>query len=406
MTSVKDYFILSLKNLKHRGIRSWLTLLGIVIGVAVVISLVFLGNGLKLAVMNQFGMSATEIITVQAGGLNSYGPPGSGATKPLNIRDLEEVQRLPSVKKAIRRNIALVETGLSGKKTVAYATNVILEERRFFQESGDIKIEVGRFFEAGDSRKVVLGYNFFAGKTELSDKSITPGSRIEIGGERYDVIGIVKKEGSFITDNVVYMTDEDMKRIVGYGDNIDIIAVQPDSRDRMDKTVEEIEKALRKTRNVKIGEEDFQVSTPEASLEMINDIITGVQIFIIIIAAISILVGIVGIINTMTTSVLERRKDIGIMKAIGATDGQIFLQFFIESGMLGLIGGLVGVVIGTLIGWGGITALGNFLSTELELEINWILMGAVFVCSFIIGGIAGISPAMKAAKQNPVEALR
>jgi putative ABC transport system permease protein len=406
MTSIKDYFILAIKNLKHRGIRSWLTLLGIVIGVAVVVSLVFLGNGLKLAVMNQFGMGASEIITVQAGGLNSYGPPGSGVTNPLTTIDLEEIERLSSVKKVIGRNIGYAEIEFEKISGVGYTTNIQLEERRFLYDLLELEIENGRFFEGGDTKKVVLGYNFFSGKSVFQDRKISSGNRIFINGERYEVIGITKKKGSFITDNVIYMTSEDMKNLLDYGENLDIIAVQPESKDKMNQTVQEIEKALRKSRNVKEGEEDFQVSTPEASLSMINEIITGVQIFIIIVAGISIIVGVVGIVNTMTTSVLERRRDIGIMKAVGAKNSQIFLQFFVESGMLGLIGGIVGVVLGTLIGWAGIMALGNFLSTNLTLEIDWLVIGGVFVGSFLVGGIAGISPALKAAHQNPVEALR
>ncbi len=403
---ITDYFKLAVKNLKHRGIRSWLTLLGIVIGVAVVVSLVFLGNGLKLAVMNQFGMSSSEVISVQAGGLNSFGPPGIGVVNPLTVGDLEEIQRLSSVKKAIRRNIGSAQLEFEGRNMIAFMTNVPLEDRRFIYDFLGIKIENGRFFESGDNKKVVLGYNFFIGKSDLGDKKISSGNRIFLNGERFDVIGITSRTGSFITDNVVYLIDEDMKQLLDYGDEIDVIGVQADSKERMDQAVEDIEKVLRRTRNVKVGEEDFEVSTPEASLSMINDIITGVQIFIILVAGISIVVGIVGIVNTMTTSVLERRRDIGIMKAVGAKNSQIFLQFFIESGMLGLVGGILGVVFGTLFGWAGIMALGNFLSTNLALEIDWLVIGGVFVGSFLIGGIAGISPAINAANQNPVEALR
>jgi putative ABC transport system permease protein len=403
---IKDYFTLAIKNLQKRGIRSWLTLLGIVIGVAVVISLVFLGNGLKMAVMNQFGMDATEIISVQAGGLNAFGPPGTGVVNPLTIKDLEEIEKLSSVKRAIRRNIGSVETKFDGKAAISFVTNVPLEERRFIQEIGNIEIERGRFFEGSDSRKVVLGYNFLVGKTSLTDKEIFPGNRITINDEKYEVVGITKRKGSFIQDNVIFMTDEDMQRAINYGDNIDIIAVQPENAQRMEETVRDIERVLRRTRNVKEGEEDFEVSTPEASLAMINDIITGVQIFIILVAAISIFVGIVGIINTMTTSVLERRRDIGIMKAVGAKNSQVFLQFFVEAGMLGLVGGIIGVLFGILVGWVGILALGNFLATDLNLEIDWIVIISVFVGSFLIGGIAGIAPAIKAANQNPVEALK
>jgi len=125
----------------------------------------------------------------------------------------------------------------------------------------------------------------------------------------------------------------------------------------MDRTKEDIEKLMRKRRDVDIGEEDFEVSTPEAMLETVNSVLGGVQAFIVIIASISILVGALGIVNTMTTSVLERRKEIGIMKAIGGTNRQVFMQFFFESGMLGFIGGLVGVVLGTLISTLGIVGL-------------------------------------------------
>jgi ABC-type antimicrobial peptide transport system permease subunit len=152
---IKDYFVLAIKSLKHRGLRSWLTLLGIIIGVAVVVSLVFLGNGLKLAVMNQFGMSSSEIISVQAGGLSSYGPPGSGVIKPLVENDLNEISRLSSVKRTIRRNIGSGQMEFEREKENVFITNINLEERRFMYEFLDLEMEKGRFFEGGDTKKVV-----------------------------------------------------------------------------------------------------------------------------------------------------------------------------------------------------------------------------------------------------------
>jgi putative ABC transport system permease protein len=141
-------------------------------------------------------------------------------------------------------------------------------------------------------------------------------------------------------------------------------------------------------------------------METVNSILGGVQAFIIIIASISILVGALGIVNTMTTSVLERRKEIGIMKAIGGTNGQVFMQFFFESGMLGFIGGLVGAVLGTLISVAGVAGINGFLGADLIPVIDFVLIGGALLGSFIVGAVAGIVPAMNAAKQNPVEALR
>jgi putative ABC transport system permease protein len=163
---------------------------------------------------------------------------------------------------------------------------------------------------------------------------------------------------------------------------------------------------MRKRRDVDEGEEDFEVSTPDAILETVNSVLGGVKAFIVIIASISILVGALGIVNTMTTSVLERQKEIGIMKAIGGTNFQVFLQFFFESGLLGLVGGLVGVIFGTLISVVGVVGINGFIGADLSPTIDFVLIGGALVGSFIIGAIAGVVPAMNAAKQDPVEALR
>ena len=127
---------------------------------------------------------------------------------------------------------------------------------------------------------------------------------------------------------------------------------------------------------------------------------------IILIATMSIIVGVIGIVNTMTTSVLERKKEIGIMKAIGARNSDIFYQFFIEAGLLGFVGGLIGVLIGIFIGYSGTVAINGFLGSEAAPKINIILVLSALFGSFILGSIAGIVPALQAAKQNPVEALR
>ncbi len=205
---------------------------------------------------------------------------------------------------------------------------------------------------------------------------------------------------------MVYVNEEPLADLFDYEDEIDIIAVQVKDKELMNSTKEEIEKVLRKTRDVKLGEEDFEVSTPEATLETVNNVLGGVRAFILIIASLSIFIGAIGIVNTMTTSVMERKKEIGIMKSIGATNGQIFLQFFVESGLLGLVGGLIGVIVGIIIGFAGTAALNNFIGAETVSQINWILIISSLIGSFMIGAIAGIVPAISAAKENPVEALR
>ncbi|MBT6690030.1 ABC transporter permease [archaeon] len=401
-----DYLILALKNLKHRGIRSWLTLLGIFIGVTAVVSLIGLGAGLQAAVGAQFGIGSTEVISVQAGGLSAYGPPGSGAVNKLTTDDVDAIERLSSVKVAIPRILSSGKMEFNDIVTFGIAASVPDgEKRKVAYEILDSEVEVGRLLKDGDVNKVMLGYNFW-GSEDIFGKAVVTGKTVLIQDENFIVVGIMKKTGSLIFDNVVMMNEAPLRDLMDYGDDVDIIAVQVKDKDLMDDAKEDIEKLMRKQRDVDVGEEDFEVSTPEAMMDTVNSVLGGVQAFIIIIASISILVGALGIVNTMTTSVLERRKEIGIMKAIGATNYQVFLQFFFESGLLGFIGGLVGVILGTIVSSLGIIGINNFIGAELGLNFDFVLIGGALFGSFVVGAVAGVVPAMNAAKQDPVEALR
>ena len=401
-----DYLILALKNLKHRGVRSWLTLLGIFIGVTAVVALISLGAGLQAAVSAQFGISATNVLVIQAGGMNNYGLPGSGAVNKLTTSDAKAIEELSSVATTITRNIVVVKTEFNHKLDIATAGSVPYgKKKKELWKALDLKIEYGRFLQDSDSRKVVLG-NGFSSSDNKFGKAIQVGNKILIDGEKFGVVGILKKKGSFIFDNIILINDKPLKNLAGYGDKVDMIVAIAKDANQMNRTKNDIEKLLRKRRDVKKGEENFEITTPEAMMQTVNNILGGVRIFIVIIASLSILVGILGIINTMTTSVLERRKDIGIMKAIGAKNSQIFTQFFFESGMLGFIGGVAGVILGSLIGIIGTLAIKNFLGTNIPLTINPILIIGALLGSFLVGAIAGIIPAMRASRQNPVEALR
>jgi len=403
---LRDYFTLSFKNLKHRGLRSWLTLLGILIGITAVVALISLGNGLKLAVASQFGVSSTEVMTVQAGGISGYGPPGSNVVTPLDVEDVEAIKKLGSVKRAVRRNVPSGKLEFNDKVVFGYATNLPNgEDRDFIYEQIEKGPIAGRFLKDSDVGKVFLGYNFYIDNVGL-DKPITPGKTVLLNDKQFEVVGILEKKGSFIFDNIVFMNEKEAEDLFGYGDNVDMIIVQVKDKNEIDKTKEDIEKLMRKRRNVKVGEEDFDVSTPEAEMALVNSILAGVQVFIVLVASISILIGALGIVNTMTTSVLERKKEIGIMKAIGAKNNQIFLQFFIESGLLGLVGGIIGATFGILLGVLGTNAMNSFLGAELKPSIDYMLIFFALLGSFIVGAVAGISPAMRAAKQNPVEALK
>lgn len=400
-----DYFVLALKNLKHRGIRSWLTLLGIFIGVTAVVALIGLGSGLQAAVGAQFGISSTQVISVQAGGVNAFGPPGSGVVNKLTTGDSDAIERLASVDYSLPRNIETIRVEIYDDLKIMNAVSLPYGiKKKMAWEVMDLEAGKGRLLQDSDLKKIVVGYSV---AEETDDfKGINTGDKILINDEKFEVVGILKKKGSLIFDNAILMNDDVLEDLTGYGDEVSMLAVIVKDEDLMDRAKEDIEKLLRKRRDVDIGQEDFEVSTPESMMETVNSVLGGVQAFIVIIASISILVGALGIVNTMTTSVLERKKEIGIMKAIGAKNSQVFMQFFFESGMLGLVGGLVGVVLGTVVGIVGTAGINGFLGTELAPVIDFVLIGSALIGSFLIGAVAGIVPAMNAANQNPVEALR
>jgi len=365
-----------------------------------------LGAGLQMAVSSQFGISSTEVITVQAGGLNSYGPPGSAVSKPLTVDDVEAIGRLSVVETILRRNIPSGKLEFNDRVVFGIAMSIPSgDNREVAYDLIEAEVIKGRLLGERDDRNVVLGYNFYIDKVGLG-KEVDIGDKVKINDQSFKVVGISEKKGSFIFDNIIHVNEGPLQELMGYGDNVDIITVQIKDKELMDKAKEDIEDLLRKRRDVKRGEEDFEVSTPEAAMEDVNNILNGVKAFVALIALISVLVGALGIVNTMTTSVLERRKEIGIMKAIGAHNFHVFMQFLVEAGLLGLIGGFIGAVVGTLVGVGGTMALNNFIGSSVSVNIDFLLIFLTLSGSFLVGAVAGLIPAMRAARQNPVEALR
>jgi putative ABC transport system permease protein len=404
---LSDYFSLAFKNLKHRGIRSWLTLLGIFIGVMAVVALIGLGTGLKTAINSQFGVSSTELITIQAGGVAYAGPPGTGAVVPITTDELRVVKNVNNVELAIGRNIGSVKVEFSDG-TVSFVLAGSLpepkEEREFIYETFGAEIMEGFLLNGGETSEVVLGYGY--SNDALDGDGVEVGDKIELNGKIFKVKGIFGKTGSFVMDYLIIVNEKPLRDLIDSGDELSLIVVKMKDKELIDNTKLDIEKALRRSRNVDVGDEDFVVSTPAAAMKTVNSILTGIQIFIVIIAFISVFIGTIGIINTMGTSVVERKKEIGIMKSIGARNRDVFYQFFIEAGLLGLVGGLVGVVCGTLISVLGVYGINYQFGTDLVPDIDFFLISFSLLGSFSIGAIAGIVPAMNAARQNPVDALR
>ncbi|MBL7056270.1 ABC transporter permease, partial [Candidatus Woesearchaeota archaeon] len=370
-------------------------MIGIFIGIAAVVALIGLGEGLKLAVGSQFGVSDVEVLTIQAGGITAAGPPGTGVVNPLTDDDVASIENLINIESAIPRHL---ETGrLEFNDHAIFGLAMSLpngEDRKFAYDTLDVNPLAGRLLKDGDSNSVVLGYNFHDDSVGL-EKQVRVGNKVEIQGKVFTVVGITKKKGSFIFDNIVHMNEKVLKETFDRDDSVDVIIARVKDTNKMDEAKEAVERVLRKNRDVKIGEEDFSVQTPEAALSTLNDILLGVQIFIAMIASISVLVGALGIVNTMYTSVLERRKSIGIMKSIGARNSTIFMLFFMESGIFGLLGGMIGVILGSIISFVGIAAINGFLGANTTPSLNITLIIIALVASTLIGAVSGITPAMQ-----------
>ena len=403
---IKNYFSLAMSDLRHRGLRSWLTLLGIFIGIAAVVSLITLGSGLERAITGQFGGLSLDVLTIQ-NKQTGFAPPGSAVVEKLNNNDLKIIEEVSGVRNTITRLIRVTSVEYNKVSRFVYVGDLPQDEEDadVVYDVIDARIGEGRLLRNDDKSKIMLGSEI--AKENVFGKKVGVGSKLKINGRNFEVIGILEPASTFAVNGAILMPNRDMKETLGIGDEYDLIVAKVHEEDNIEKVASEIEKKMRKDRNEKFGEESFSVETPLQALESVSTILDIVNIIVVGIGAISLFVGGIGIANTMFTSVLERTKDIGVMKAVGAKNKDIMMIFLIEAGLFGLIGGVVGAVIG--IGAAlGVSAMANrALGVELlAAEISYPLLIGAVVFSFFIGVLSGITPARRASRLNVVEALR
>ena len=400
-----DYFKLAFGNLRHRGLRSWLTILGIFIGIATVVALISLGNGLEAAVVGQFGTLDTNVLVIQNSG-TGYGPPGSTAIRKLTTDDLRIIEEVQGIEEVVSRLIRIVKIEFNKKASFNYVTSFPEEKEKadFMINTLHVGISEGKMLEVADRGKVVLGNDFL---DDSFGKRIRLGDKIIIQGENFEVIGFLEKASTFMINSVILMPDKNMREILNLDENeIDLIATHVTSGYKPEDVAKDIERKLRKDRNQKQGEEDFSVQTPAQAISAVNTILNIINLIVTGIAAISLFVGGVGIANTMYTSILERTKEIGTMKAIGAQNKDILLIFLIEAGLWGLVGGIVGAAIGLGLAYGVSMIANNMLGVDIIIVLSWPLLLGTIAFSFIVGVLSGILPAFQGSKLNIVDALR
>lgn len=399
---IKDYFFLAFRNLRKRKLRSWLTMLGIFIGIAAVVALISVTLGLQKSITEQFeSMGANKLIIMPGGGFGVI----STAEKLTSI-DIGAVRKTKGVDKAAELvyNMVLVKFKDEAKQAAVMGLPTD-ETADIMKDMEGFEAEEGRDLKEGDKEKAIIGYliakdkGFFENGVSLRDKLV-------IQEREFKVVGIMKQIGNPSDDAQIYIPLDTAKEIFGKTDEIDMIYVQVKQGFEPAHVAENIKKELRDVRNEEEGEETFSVQTFEQLMETFGKILGIVQIVLVGIAAISLLVGGIGIMNTMYTSVLERTKEIGIMKAIGARNMDILSLFLFESGLLGIAGGAIGVIIGVGISkMVELVALGSGLGL-LKAALPWYLIAGALAFSFLIGTISGILPAVRASRLKPVDALR
>jgi putative ABC transport system permease protein len=397
MIEIEETVQLATKSIIRNKARSVLTMLGIIIGVASVILLISVGQGLQNYITDQFeSLGSNQVFVLPGAGFEGFGqgPPNFAGSK-MTLKHVEDISKLGGpIRAASADNEIPAPVKYKGESKVSTVAGINAE----WMDMTNVEIGRGRRITKGDvdqSRNVaVVGQTIvdelFNGGNPI-DKEIT------IGDVNYIVVGELEKLGTqsigIDIDNFVIIPITSSQRTFGI-DAVQTLLVQANSTDEIDDTVEVVERYML----TQLDEDDFSVVDQSSLLDTINQILGVLTAALGGIAAISLVVGGVGIMNIMLVSVTERTREIGLRKAIGAKPSDIMNQFVIEAVTLSVFGGGIGI----LIGWLGSIAINQFFPAQVTL---W-AVSLSFGVSAIVGIIFGVAPAYRASQLNPIDALR
>ena len=394
----RDLLHLATNSLTAHRLRSFLTLLGISIGIATVILLTSLGESLHSYVLSEFTQFGTNIITITPGRQAARGgPPGLPTTaRDLTLDDAEALVRIPHISIVNPETWGNAEIRGNGRvrRTIVQGVGPRMHELYSF------KVASGQFLPEGQSHNAralaVLGHTL---KTELFSSAQAIGERITIGGERYVVIGVLEPKGQILgidIDDTVYIPT--MRAMTLYNrSGLEQISLAYD----INVGSEPVLPLVRQMLTARHGREDFTVKTQDEMISSLLNILGTITLFIGALGGISLMVGAVGIVTIMTIAVTERTREIGLLIALGARRNTILILFLAEAVALAAIGGLFGLSIGVGLAW-----LVGFFVPSFPVSTPWSFAIAAEVFSALIGLAAGVLPARHAARLNAVDALR
>lgn len=398
----KESFLMAWASLIANKMRSILTMLGIIIGVAAVIALVSIGNGVKQDIQNSISSLGSNLLMVMPGAPRTPGVrPSAGSMKSLKVSDYEAISKLDGVRAASPMTNGSYVVIYQNKNWTTSVSGVSYN----YLDVNNWSMKSGRFLSEKNvqnrERVAVVGKTVV--KNLFGDEDPV-GAEIRVKNIPFRIIGVLNSKGSGAMGNdqddmVIIPYTTAMERVEGV-DYLRMIYVTGKDENGIDRLQSDIENLLRVRHGIKdTNLDDFNIQNMNSIMETMEETTGTLTLFLGAVAAISLVVGGIGIMNIMLVSVTERTREIGIRKALGATYSVIVTQFLIEAVVISLMGGIIGIILG--IGSSKLIGMASGMSTVISIPT----IGMSFAFSMAIGLIFGIYPARKAAKLNPIDAL-
>jgi len=401
-----DAVAYSFKNLTKRSLRSWLTIIGLVIGVIAIVVILSISEGFNRDINTQMSAFGADMMFVYPiSSLTDMTGGGSFSllktSGKLYQEDVDDIASIGGVKEVARTMFGRASLSFKGKNITAMVYP--MDSKAFDMYGSYIQVESGRYYKETEKNVAFFGHK--AATDMFGKDKVEVGSVVQINGKNYRVVGIQKEIGGMAgssDDSNIYLPFEDGRQLFEgqlLPDEVGMIYVQVDEGFNPEDIKASIERKLASNHRVKMDKLDFSVITSAQIMEIVGTILLSVQLVLAAVTLIASVVGAIGIANTMFMNVLERIKEIGILKAVGARQNDILFLFLTESVIIGLAGGIIGLILGAIV----LQVLQDTFAIPVFLRLR--IIAFVFIFAVGVGLLAGLLPAWRAAKMDPVEAL-